>query len=367
MRRFIFILFILALLAVVYFSLGYAPARASLLYGSPASHLSLAERVEYAARLLARGDALATPLDPNGTEQIFTIASGESAVSVAERLQQANIISNSQAFLDYLVYTGLDRTLQSGDYVISPALSIIEVARQMQDSTPADVAFVILAGWRMEEIAASLPTSGLEISPAKFLYAAKTPPPVLTLEVDSASMEGFFFPASYILPRNASSQQALEIIARNFVLHITKEMRAGFAAQGLNLYQAVILASIVERESIQTDEQALIASVFLNRLKIGMTLGSDPTVQYALGYDSATQTWWKNPLSLEDLKFDSPHNTYIHAGLPPAPIANPSLSALQAVAFPQNSSYYYFRARCDNSGYHFFAVTMEEHIANGCE
>jgi UPF0755 protein len=134
----------------------------------------------------------------------------------------------------------------------------------------------------------------------------------------------------------------------------------------LNINQAVILASIVERESIQNEEMAWIASVFINRLNIGMTLGSDPTVQYALGYDSLNQTWWKNPLNLDDLKFDSAYNTYLYAGLPPAPISNPSLSALNAVAFPESSPYYYFQARCDGSGYHSFAVTFEEHLANGC-
>jgi UPF0755 protein len=123
----------------------------------------------------------------------------------------------------------------------------------------------------------------------------------------------------------------------------------------------------VERESIQDEEMTLIASVFINRLNIGMTLGSDPTVQYALGYDPLEQTWWTNPLSLDDLKFDSLYNTYIYAGLPPAPISNPSLEALQAVAFPEVSQYYYFQARCDNSGYHTFVATFEEHLANVCQ
>jgi UPF0755 protein len=180
-------------------------------------------------------------------------------------------------------------------------------------------------------------------------------------------MEGFFFPDSYILPRTTTADQLLDTIARNFAFHISDDMRAGFAAQGLDLYQAVTLASIVERESVHDDELALIASVFINRLNVGMTLGSDPTVQYALGYNAIEQTWWTNPLSLDDLKFDSPYNTYIYAGLPPGPIASPSLEALQAVAFPVASSYYYFQAKCDGSGYHTFAVTFEEHLANGCQ
>ena len=366
MRRYHLVLIIIAFLAIVYLVLGYIPARASLLYGPPARELSISARIEYSTRLLSHGKLLTTPLNPNGTEQTFRIEQGESIASVATRLEQSSIIADAQTFYDYVVYTGLDLTIQAGNYTLSPALSIIDISRAMQDSTPADINFVILSGWRMEEIAASLPTSGLDISPGALIAAAQTPPQILDLP-SSSTMEGFFFPDSYILPRTTTVDQFLEAIARNFALHISDDMRAGFAAQGLDLYQAVTLASIVERESVHDDELSLIASVFLNRLKIGMTLGSDPTVQYALGYNSVQNTWWTNPLSLEDLKFESLYNTYIYAGLPPAPIANPSLEALQAVAFPEASSYYYFQAKCDDSGYHIFAVTFEEHLANGCQ
>jgi len=369
MRRyqihFILAFIALCIFAAIYLFLGYVPARATMLYGVPARALSISDRIEYSTRLLSHGDLLTTPLNPNGVEQTFRIEQGESIASVATRLEQSSIIVSAQAFYDYVVYTGLDLTIQAGDYTLSPALSIIDLTRALQDATPADINFVILSGWRMEEIAASLPTSGLDISPEAFLAAAKSPPQVLALP-SSPTMEGFFLPDSYILPRTTTVDQLLEAIARNFALHLSDDLQAGFAAQGLDVYQAVTLASIVERESIHDEEMTLISSVFINRLNIGMTLGSDPTVQYALGYDSNAQTWWTNPLSLDDLKFDSPYNTYIYAGLPPAPIANPSLEALQAVAFPEVSPYYYFQATCDNSGYHTFAVTFEEHLANGC-
>jgi UPF0755 protein len=366
MRRYHIVLIIFVLLALIFLTIGFIPARASLLYGPPARALSIPSRIEYSARLLSYGDLLSLPFDPNGSELTFQIEQGESILSVAKRLQKAFIIANAQAFYDYVVYTGLDLTIQAGDYVLSPALSIIDITRELQDATPEDINFVILPGWRMEEIAASLPTSGLDISPEAFVAAAQTPPQVLALS-SPATMEGFFLPDSYILPRSTSVEQLLEVIARNFSAHISNDMRDSFAAQGLNLLQAVTLASIVERESIHDDEQTLIASVFINRLNAGMALGSDPTVQYAIGYNLNQNTWWTNPLSLDDLKFDSPYNTYINIGLPPAPIANPSLGALQSIAFPQNSPYYYFQARCDNSGYHTFAVTLEEHIDNGCQ
>ena len=133
------------------------------------------------------------------------------------------------------------------------------------------------------------------------------------------------------------------------------------------MYQAVTLASIVQREAVVPDERAQIASVFYNRLHSDIKLDTDPTVQYALGYNEAQSTWWTNPLSASDLQFDSLYNTYIYAGLPPGPISNPSLSALQAVAFPADTPYYFFRARCDGSGLHDFAITFEEHLQNGCQ
>ena len=363
--------FILAFLGItvfacVYLAFGYVPARASLLYGPPARALSISDRIEYSTRLLSHGDLLTTPVNPNGTQQSFRIEQGESIYSVSARLEESFIIADSQAFYDYVVYTGLDLSIQAGDYTLSSALSIIDLTRELQDSTPTDITFVILSGWRMEEIAASLPTSGLDISPEAFVTAAQTPPQVLGFVPDSVSMEGFFLPDLYILPRLTTVDQLLEIIARNFALHISDDMRAGFAAQGLDVYQAVTLASIVERESIHDEELALIASVFINRLNIDMTLGSDATVQYALGYDLIEQTWWTNPLSLDNLQFDSPYNTYLYAGLPPGPIANPSIEALQAVAFPETSPYYFFQATCDGSGYHTFSITFEDHLANLC-
>jgi len=152
----------------------------------------------------------------------------------------------------------------------------------------------------------------------------------------------------------------------NFDVKVDPEMRAGFQDQGLTFHQAVILASIVQREAIVEEEMPLIASVFLNRLSAGMKLDSDPTVQYALGYDPIKTTWWKTPLSLDDLAISSPYNTYLQVGFPPGPISNPGLSALKAIAHPSQTPYFYFRAVCDGSGRHNFSQTFEEHQQNAC-
>lgn len=369
MRRyrlyFILAILVAVILACIFAFIYYVPARASLLYGPPAKHLSISDRIEYSTRLLAHGNKLNTPLNVNGTPQSFRIEPGESVISIANRLEGLSLISDAQAFFDYAVYTGIDLTIQSGDFTLSPAQSIIDIAQSLQKFNPTDAVLTILSGWRMEEIAASLPTSGLTIEPDAFLSAANNPPQVLAF-AEPVSMEGFFFPDTYILPRDTTVEQLLEFIARNFTAKLTIDIQNGFSAQNLSVYQAVTLASIVEREAVRKEESSLIASVYLNRLAIGMKLDADPTVQYALGYQFDNNSWWKSPLALTDLQVISPYNTYLNTGLPPTPISNPGLEALMAVAYPQTSPYYYFRAACDGSGYHVFAATFEEQIANAC-
>jgi UPF0755 protein len=143
-------------------------------------------------------------------------------------------------------------------------------------------------------------------------------------------------------------------------------MRQAYGFYGLNLREAVTLASIVEREAVVHEERPTIAGVFLNRLGQEMKLEADPTVQYALGYDADSSKWWKNPLTLDDLAFDSPYNTYVVTGLPPGPIANPSLASLQAVAEPAQTEFIFFVVDCtaSTSGSHVFSATYEEHLAN---
>ncbi len=367
MRRLPLILLALAFLCLLFFVFIFIPIQVERNYGQASQRLSLGQRYQYALRLFWHNGLLTAP--STASSQFFTVHDGEPTITVAQRLEATGIILDAEAFLDYLVFTGLDTSLQSGDYHFDSNLSIINVARAMQDATPLDVTFVILPGWRMEQIAASLPTSGLDATPDAFLSAARiaehpvgTPLNFPFLE-GASSNEGFLLPDSYILPRATDADALLEALIRNFANHLTPELETGFSNQGLSVYQAVILASIVERESIVTDEMPLIASVFLNRLNSGWKLESDPTVQYAIGSDG---NWWPNPLSSFDLDFDSPYNTYLYTGLPPAPISNPSMDALRAVANPALSDYYFFRARCDGSGLHNFSVTLEEHINNEC-
>ena len=342
------------------------PRQAQALYGPPSSRLSTTQLYQLSARLVWNQERLRTPLDPNALEQEFNLELGESTGSIISRLADQGLVQDASLFRDYLVYTGLDTQLQAGNYKLSAAMSSVEIAQSLLDATPADVQFTILPGWRMEEVAESLPTTGLSITPDDFLNAVQTRPAGFSFSVEAKTMEGYLLPFIYEVPRETTVFELLNIIATTFDEQVSGDMRAGFQQQGLSLENAVILASIVQREAVIPDEQPLIASVLLNRVAIGMRLETDPTVQYALGYNAAQNSWWTNPLSLDDLTFNSPYNTYISDGLPPGPISNPSVSALRAVAFPEQSPYYFFRITCDNSGRHNFAVTFDEHLANAC-
>jgi UPF0755 protein len=319
--------------------------------------------------LILQEQSLIRPVEPSGLPRPFRIGLGEPTASVIQRLYEDGFIASADAFRNYLVYSGLDTTLQAGDYQLSRSMNALEIAKKLQDATPEHITLRILAGWRLEEIAEALPTSGLDISPEEFLastgirrngyvFSDSLPP--------QASLEGFFFPETYEMTRTLTLEGVIIAILENFQANLTTDLVGGFIDQGLDVYSAVTLASIVEREAMDDGEMPMIASVFYNRLAKGMKLDSDPTVQYALGFNKVQGTWWTNPLSLEDLNVDSPYNTYKYPGLPPGPIASPGANALKAVAFPESSPYLYFRAACDGSGRHVFARTFEEHVANGC-
>ena len=343
--------------------------RAETAFGPPSPSLDPVQHLQLSVQLLFQADQLHRPAAIFGDSVSFDIPLGESPLAIASRLESSGLISNASAFVTYLKYSGLDTTLQAGKYSLSPTVNPVELAHILQDATPTEITLSILTGWRLEEIAATLPTSGLAITPDEFLLAASSPTAQTPLPVDfpeGSTLEGFLFPGSYRIPRETSATQLLNILGEEFKTQLTMDLMDGFQLQGLNVFQAVTLASIVEREAVVAEEMPLIASVFLNRLKIGMPLEADSTVQYARGFNQEQDTWWTNPLSSSDLQFDSPYNTYIYPDLPPGPIANPGSRALRAVAFPAQSPYYYFRATCDDSGLHTFSETFDEHLNKAC-
>ncbi len=343
-------------------------ARAEDSFGPPSPALGAFQRARLGIELGWRADALLRPMDLAGETVNFDIGLDEPTTDIVARMQSAGLIREANLFSGYLVYTGLDTQLQTGDFVLSPAMNAPQIATALLDPTPESVTLVILPGWRLEEIAAALPSAGVSVKPEDFLLAAWTPPADVSLSAGfpiGASLEGYLRPGSFEIDRGVDATGLLNALLLTFDSTVSPEIRAGFEQQGLTLHQGLSLASIVEREAVNEDEMPLIASVFLNRFHAGIKLEADPTVQYALGYDAATKSWWKTPLTLADLAIDSPYNTYVYL-IPPGPIAAPSLQALQAVANPASSTFYFFQAACDGSGKHVFAETFEEHVANNC-
>ncbi len=247
-------------------------------------------------------------------------------------------------------------------------MTALEIGSHLVDEDPADVAFSFLPGWRAEEIAALLPSSGLAINADDFLRAVRRPEDAgFSVPTQAASLEGFLFPGEYPVLRDADAQELVTPMVTRFFEQLPPDYEQRLSEKGLSLYEGIIMASLVQKEMVLPEENPLIASVFINRLRAGMPLQSDPTVQYALGYDADSASWWKNPLSEADLQVQSPFNTYIHSELPLAPICNPGLPALLSVIDAEKTSYLYFRAVCDGSGRHVFSETYEQHLAAACQ
>ena len=367
----ILILFLVAACLVVVtalLGLEIAPRLAAQDFGPPSPGLDRFQKGVYSVQLLLQKDSLIQPVDPAGAQKAIQIQAGESVGAIALELESEGVIRDAGSFRLYLIYAGLDKGIQAGSHQLSPAQNALEIAGAIQDATPKILSIKILPGWRLEEIAAALPLNGFSMTAEDFLAAARglKGTSVLPGNPDTRGVEGYLFPDTYSIKRDAGSAEILAVMLQNFDNQVTPEIRNGFESQGMTLGQAVILASMVQKEAVVSDEMPVIASVFYNRLQNGMRLESDPTAQYALGYIASQKTWWKNPLNQSDLKVNSPYNTYIVTGLPPGPICDPGLAALKAVAFPAQTSYYYFRARCDGSGRHNFSATYDEHIKNAC-
>lgn len=362
-----FVIFVCGLIAALLIGWQQLPRVAEQRFGAPDQALGQRQRVITSVRLLLNEQDLSQPVNAQGQKADFKILLGETVPTISGRLQQQGLIRDAEAFRDFLIYSGLDKGIQAGDYQLSPALNAMQIARALQDATPAEVSFAILPGWRAEEIAAALPTSGLQVDAERFLELVHNPAWLDHPAAEYPTLEGFLYPDVYRIKRDVTAKELILIFINRFDEKVGEELRSALEERGYDLYQAVTLASVIQREAIIAEEQPMIASVFDNRLAIGMKLDSDPTVQYALGYNQDQQTWWTNPLSAANMQIESPYNTYIQTGLPPGPICSPTVSSLRAVAFPASTPYYYFRARCDRSGKHAFARTYEEHLQNGCE
>ncbi len=335
--------------------------------------LSPVERLYLSDYLTKHADGLSGASGTGEGVVAFVVFPGETADSIAHNLQQEKLLNDTELFSKYMRYYGLDSQIEAGNFTLDPAMSIPELAIALTDSDEQyDITLNFLAGWRLEEMAHYLAiTTPGRIDADAFLAIAQRQTPfdlapydfLVSLPADG-TLEGYLFPDTYVVDAETTAVELIDLMLQNFGRQADPAMRQAFGAHGLSLREAVTLASIVGREGVMEEERPLIAGVFYNRLTDGIPLQADPTVQYAQGYDAATGSWWKMPITLADLEYDSPYNTYVAPALPPAPIMSPDLPSLQAVAHPQPTAAYYFVADCDpaRAGWHLFSVTYDEHV-----
>lgn len=289
------------------------------------------------------GQLPVNPLDKS--QKLFVVRPQENVRDIAYDLKKQGLIRSTLVFFFTIKQQGLDGKIQAGDFRLSPSMNISQVAQNLTHGT-LDIWVTIPEGLRASEIA--------EILSKKLSSTSSTWAQTL------ATQEGYLFPDTYLFPTSATVSQVMQIMNNNFAVKYQEAQ--GNQTAKLTKEEAVILASIVQREAISPHDMQYVASTLENRMNIGMALGSDVTVEYALGYQPQEKTWWKKDLTADDLLIESPYNTRNRAGLPPTPISNPGLVALKAVLNPPDSDYLYYVS--DNKGVLHFAKTLQEHNAN---
>lgn len=314
---------------------------------------------------LYSGFAITRPAQTD-KEATFVVKEGQSLSTIADNLYESGLLNSKVLFQTYVIIKGLDNSIQAGVYKIPAGTSIEQLAQILQHGTN-DLAVTFIEGWRAEEISLHANKNLQNIDYENFA-ALSTP------------NEGYLFPDTYYLNVEVSENDLLDIMLRNFEAK-TSDILTETNLQKIKLtkQQAVIFASIVEREVANDDDRAIVAGILINRWKNDELIGADATTQYAIAKikagcrlelssicpsdDQAEQVqWWPKDLSSEDLNFTSAYNTRKVLGIPPTPISNPGLKSIEAVINYTQTDYNYYLT--DNQGITHYAKTLEEHNQN---
>lgn len=280
----------------------------------------------------------------------LTVPKGAGFAGVATELKQAGVIRSSLHLRLVARLRGLDRRMQTGDYRISSAMVPSQILEKLANGQTDACKFTLPEGYSIYQAAELLQKQGV-FDRAAFLEACSDRNLLNELGINAKTAEGYLFPGTYQIGFHMDEAGLVTEMVRAF-RHKTKGLKPLIDASGMSIEQVVILASIIEREAVSLEEKPLIASVFLNRLRIGMPLQSDPTAIYGIKVFGGTVT-------KQDLQINNLYNTYKVKGLPVGPIGNPGLDAMQAVLQPAKTDYLYFVAR--KNGTHQFSRTLAEH------
>lgn len=299
-----------------------------------------------------------TPANASGAEHEFIIEEGMSATQIAAALQEKDLIKSAFAFKFYAIWKRRISELQAGTFKLSGNMSIADILDILSGKSNQENRFTVIPGERLIEIAKALEDKNL-VSYGDFMKAVSNESN-LKIEYDflsslpkDNSLEGFIFPDSYNFVKIMTAEEMVKKTLDNFGEKIKLDL-SKIEKSKYDLFQTIIIASIVEREAAKDEDRAKIASVYYNRLKAGMRLEADPTVQYAKG------SW--DPIMIADYhSVKSKYNTYLHKGLPPGPICNPGLASIEAAVSPAKTDYYFFFHLED--GTTIFSKTKAEHDA----
>lgn len=304
------------------------------------------------------------PINPKDTSsQDFLVTRGQSLTRVAQNLEKQHLVKSALAFKFYTQLSGQAGKIQPGEYSISPGFSTDKIMMTLVLG-PKELWVTYPEGLRLEEIAAkTIKTLGMN-HPDK----AQT---FWTDFISTASgKEGYLFPETYLFPKDVKGTTVANKLISTFDTKVTEQMRADAQKSDLTFAQLIVLASIVERETQTNEERPIVAGILLKRLDAGWPLQADATLQYATGLRRCGKdltkpvlecAWWETP-TVDDRQVKSAYNSYANRGLPPAPIANPSLSSIRAVIYPVESDHWFYIH--DKQGYIHYAKTADEHANN---
>lgn len=285
----------------------------------------------------------------------FVISQGEGVSLIADRLHQERLINSATLFKIYARLSGLGASLQAGSYEIPDTLSLANLVALLQHGS-FDVKLTFIEGWRREEM-------------ADYLWKQTKNPQLRTgFLQETVGLEGYLFPDTYQFPTGVGAKEMVKALRANFDEKVGADLRQSFVVRGLSLGEAVIFASLVEREAKRDEDRPLVAAILIKRWQNDWPLEADATVQYAMANYLSQQlaldyvgefSWWPKVITQEDLARESPYNTRKEVGLPPTPICNPGLASLKAVAEAPATDYWFYLA--DSEGQTHYAKTLEEH------
>jgi UPF0755 protein len=284
---------------------------------------------------------------------VVDIPAHEGLLGIADRLADAGVVRSRAAFIALSAARGSVRRLKAGEYEVPRDASTIDVVGLLESGRVRQHIVLHPEGATLTELARVLEAARLAPA-ADVIRVAHDPAILRALGVEGPSLEGYLFPDTYQFVRGMSVEEMLSRMVQRMRNRLTPERLARAKALGLDAHGLLTLASIIEREAVDRDEQRIISAVFWNRLRLGMPLQADPTVQYAVARERGT-------LTRADLVTDNPYNTYVRRGLPPGPIASPGLPAIDAALDPAPVKYLYFVARDDRR--HYFSTSVAEHNA----